>query len=199
MLSKELLEELYNGHRLSMAEIAKRLDCSQNKVAYWMEKYGIPRRDISEAIYQWHNPDGDPFEIREPVTENERRLFDLGVGLYIGEGTKKNPYGVLLANSDPQVIRAFVRFLYEICGVKAETVSAQINIFDDVDLESAQAYWEEVTGLPRSQFYKPTVRSSRGGTYENKSEYGTVTVSVHNTKLREIILDWCQEYLDKYG
>ncbi|MBI5347761.1 MAG: winged helix-turn-helix domain-containing protein, partial [Chloroflexi bacterium] len=34
-LSKELLEELYNEQRLSMAEIAERLDCSPNKVAYW--------------------------------------------------------------------------------------------------------------------------------------------------------------------
>src|SRR6185503_6697997 len=132
-LGKDLLEELYHQHRLSMAEIAGRLGCSQNKVAYWMEKHGIARRDIGEAIYQWHNPDGDPFEIREPETEDERRLFDLGLGLYIGEGTKKNPCGVLLANSDPQVIRAFLRFLCEICGVEVNAVFAQINIFDDVD------------------------------------------------------------------
>ena len=57
-LSKEVLEELYNEQRLSMAEIAERLGCSPNKVAYWMIKMG-PRRDISDAIME--NPDGDPF------------------------------------------------------------------------------------------------------------------------------------------
>lgn len=199
ILGKALLEALYNDDRLSMAEIAVRLGCSPNKVAYWMVKHGIARRGISQAVYQRCNPDGDPFEIREPVTEDERRLFDLGVGLYIGEGTKKNRCGVLLANSNPKVIRAFLRFLYEICGVKAGIVTAQINVFDDVDLETVQTYWEQVTGLPREQFYKPTVRPRRRGTYVNVSAHGTVTVIVNNTKLREIVLQWCDAYLDQYG
>ena len=46
-LGKNLLDALYNEEQLSMAEIAGRLGCSQNKVAYWMGKYGIARRDIS--------------------------------------------------------------------------------------------------------------------------------------------------------
>ncbi len=96
-LSKELLEKLYNEHRLSMAEIAGRLGCSQNKVAYWMVKYGIPRREINEAIYQWINPDGDPFSIKPLETEEERELLHLALGLYIGEGKKKSDADISIA------------------------------------------------------------------------------------------------------
>ncbi len=198
-LSKELLEELYNQQKLSMAEIAERLGCSQNKVAYWMEKHGIPRRDISEAIYQWINPNGDPFDVRLPVSENEHDLFRLAIGLYIGEGKKRGHKDVAIANTDPRVIRVFLKFLREICRVNEDKIWAWINIFDDVDLEMAQLYWEQVTRLLRSQFYRPTVRPRRGGTYLNVSEYGTLTVGVSNKKLLEMVLNWCDEYLSKYG
>jgi len=198
-LSKELLEELYNQQRLSMAEIAERLDCSQNKVAYWMVKYGIPRRDVSEAIYHWQNPEGDPFEIQESLSDEEQELFYLAIALYIGEGKKRDREQVSLSNTEPRVIRVFLKFLREICRVDENRIWAWINIFDDSSLKRAQEYWEEVTQLPRSQFYKPVVRARRGGTYLNVSEYGTLTVGVSNTRLREIVLQWCEDYLNKHS
>jgi len=194
-LSKELLEELYNEQRLSMAEIAERLSCSPNKVAYWMIKHDIPRRDVSEAIYLWQNPDGDPFEIHLPESDDERELFHLGIGLYIGEGGKKKEQEVSISNTDPRVIRAFIQFLSEICSVGLEDLFAEINVYDDVDLESVQRYWEAETGLSRSQFHKPMVRASRGGIYTAKSKVGTIKVGVYNTKLHSIIIDWCNEAL----
>ena len=197
MLSKDLLEELYNEHKLSMAEIAERLGCSQNKVAYWMVKHGLQRRDVSEAIYQWHHPDGNPFDIHLPETDDERELFYLAVGLYVGEG-KKRGHDVSLANTDAQVIRVFLRFLREICRVEESQLWGWINMFDDRNLEKAQRYWEDVTGLPRSQFYEPTVRPARGGSYLNISEFGTVTVGINNTVLRDIVLGWCRNHLNKF-
>ena len=198
-LSKDLLEELYHQQRLSMAEIAERLGCSPNKVVYWMTKHGIPRRDTSEAIYQWHNPDGDPFDIRQPKTDEERELFQLAIGLYIGEGKKLDRSEVAIGNANPRVIRVFMQFLGDICGVNRSDLFAIINVFDDVDLEEVQVYWEQTTGLPRSQFHKPTVRPSKGGTYTNKSKYGTATVGVYNIKLHRIIQQWCEEHLRKYS
>ncbi len=197
-LSKEFLEEMYYGQNLSMVEIAERLGCSSNKVVYWMDKYGIERRDVSEAIYQRRNPDGDPFDIRRLETEEEREFFQLTVGLYIGEGNKKTRSEVSISNTDPRVVRAFIQFLSDICGVKVNDLFAGINVFDDVDLEEVQTYWETVTGLPRSQFHKPTVRPSRGGTYTNKSKYGTVKVGIYNTKLHQIIQDWCDKSLEAF-
>jgi len=198
-LSKDLLVELYYEQGLSMAEIAEQLGCSVNKVVYWMNKHGIERRSLSEAIYRWHNRDDDPFDIHEPESDEERALFQLGVGLYIGEGAKRGRYQVSLSNTDPRVIRLFLRFLREICGVSERRIFAWINIFDDVDLEEAQTYWEEVTWLPRPQFYRSFVRPRRGGTYRNISRYGTIKVGVSNTELYDIVQEWCEEYLEEYS
>ena len=200
-ISKEQLEQLYCDKQFSMAEIAQALDCSINKVVYWMERYQIPRRHREEANYIKHNPDGDPFKIKSLETDDDRELFQLAIGLYIGEGTKgtKGNQRVRLANTNPQVIRAFLRFLRETCGVEEEKIFAWINIFDDVNLEEAQIYWEQVTGLPRSQFHKPMVRSSHGGNYKNKSKYGTLTVGINNSKLMGQISNWCKSTLQKFG
>lgn len=122
-ISKEELERLYLHEHFSMAEIAVHLGCSVNKVVYWMDRYGIARRHWDEASYVKHNPDGDPFVIKEPETDEERELFHLGIGLYIGEGTKSKQR-VILSNSDPQVIRTFLRFLREICRVEEKRIFA---------------------------------------------------------------------------
>jgi hypothetical protein len=181
-----------------MSEIATKLNCSVNKVAYWMERHQISRRYQDEASYIKHNRNGDPFKIKEPVTDAERELFQLAIGLYIGEGTKdKNR--VVLTNTDSQVIRTFLRFLREICGVEEKRIYAYLNIFDDVDVDKALDYWQGITGLSRSQFVKPTVRPSKGGSYRNKSVYGTLTVGVSNTKLAGQITKWSNEALNKFS
>jgi hypothetical protein len=197
-MSKDHLEQLYLRERLWMAEIAGKLGCSVNKVVYWMDRHQIPRRRQDEASYVKHNPTGDPFDIKELQTEGDRELFQLGIGLYIGEGTKARGK-VVLANTDSKVICAFLRFLREICQVEEKRIYAYLNVFDDVDLEEALDYWAQVTELPRSQFVKPTVRSSKGGSYNNKSRYGTLTVGVSNTKLSDRVNAWCKEALARFG
>jgi transposase-like protein len=197
-IGKEQLEQLYLRERLSMAEIANKLNCSENKVVYWMNRHEISRRSWDEASYIKHNPDGDPFEIKELETDEEHGLFQLGIGLYIGEGTKNNR-DVRLANTNPQVIRTFLRFLREICQVDESKIFAWLNIFDDTDLHQAQTFWKHVTGLPDSQFYKPTVRTSKGGNYLSKSEVGTLTLIVNNTRLAKQIRKWCENSLRQFS
>jgi len=48
--SKEELEDLYWNKELSLPEIAEKFDVSSSTPIYWMKKYGIPRRSMSEAL-----------------------------------------------------------------------------------------------------------------------------------------------------
>jgi hypothetical protein len=197
--SKEVLGLLYYERGLSMAQIAEQLACSVNKVAYWMDKHGLSRRDIGKAIYLRQNPTGDPFDIQIPKSEDELALFQLALGLYIGEGKKRDKEQVALSNSDPRVIRVFLRFLRQICGVNEKRIWAWINIFDDADLELAKEYWLYVTNLSPEQFHASVVRSRRKGTYNQLSKYGTLSVGISSTKLHEIVMQWSTDYLSRYG
>jgi hypothetical protein len=198
-LSKEILDCLYYERGLSVAQIAQQLECSTNKIVYWMDKYGLKRRDISSAVYLRQNPNGDPFNIQIPRSDEEWGLFHLALGLYIGEGKKRDREQVALSNSDPRVIRVFLRFLREICGVEENRIWAWINIFDDTDLPATEKFWLQVTNLLPEQFHKSIIRPSRGGTYRKTSEYGTLSVGVSSTRLHEIVKQWCNQYLSRFG
>jgi hypothetical protein len=181
-----------------MQQIARRCGCSVNKIVYWMDKYGFVRRGWSEATYVCRNPDGDPFTIRLPETIEERELFALAIGLYMGEGTKKGSHQVAMANSDPRILKIFLLFLEKFCGITKSIVSVWMNIYDDCDMEKARYWWANELGLDVAQFYNTAARTHRGGTYMKKSQYGTLTVSFQNTKLKLIIDQWCSEYYTKF-
>jgi hypothetical protein len=100
MLKKDILYKKYIQENKSIKTISKDLHCSESKVVYWMKKHNIKRRSISEAIYQIHNPKGDPFKFIEPKTKEEFFIYGLGLGLFMGEGNKKTNYGIRLGNTD---------------------------------------------------------------------------------------------------
>lgn len=196
-IEKDELARLYYDQRLSMEQIANQLGCSPHKVVYWMDQYGFERRSWSEATYVNRNRDGDPFAIRMPETPEEKELFALAIGLYMGEGAKKGQR-VILVNTNPAILRLFLVFLEQFCGVSRSKVKVWLNIFDDCDVDMAIRWWSNELNLNREQFYDTAARKSRGGSYTNKSKYGTLSVVFTNVKLKRIIDDWCSEYYEKF-
>lgn len=189
MIDRASLERLYLEDKLSMKSVAAALGCSQTKVQYWMNKYRIERRTISNAIYISHNPQGDPFVAAPIKTIEQAALHGLGIGLYWGEGNKANQYSVRLGNSDPELLKAFIRFLVELYGVDRGALRFGLQLFSDIDQETALAYWCQKLAMKPSQFYKITVTISGAiGTYRKKSQYGVVTVYYHNKKLRDVLV-----------
>ena len=135
------LKTLYIEQGYSMSQIAADLGCSLNKVDYWMRKYKINRRSRSEAVYIRKNPDGDPFEVRQIDTAERAKLFGLGIGLYWGEGNKANKHAVRIGNTDPGVIREFMKFLHECYGVSMSSLRFGLQLFSDVSQDEARRYW----------------------------------------------------------
>lgn len=190
---KEIVSLYVSGK--SAAEIGKGLGISWRKVIYLMDKHGIKRRSRSEAIYCKHNPNGDPFKIRKQLTLEQERLKAIALGLYWGESSKYNPISIRLTNSDPSLLRTFIKFLREVCGVNAEKIRLWLIIHPDISSEKAEEYWSYQLNVPLSQFSKTIVIDHHGnGTYKKKSIYGTATVCVHNMKLRQIIQRWLEDY-----
>lgn len=186
--SKKELFQLYHHQNKSTAEIASIYSCSENKINYWLSKHNISKRSISEAVYLKHNPDGDPFKVKHPSNKNEAFLFGLGLGLYWGEGTKKNKHAIRLGNTDPQLIKKFVEFMQYFYGVKIDKFRFGLQIFSDMSPQKTIRFWTKSLGVPAKQFYKTIVTPQKSlGTYREKTKYGVVTVYISNVKLRNII------------
>ena len=65
-----------------MFDVAKVFAVTPATVIYWMKKYNLGRRSSSESAYVKQNPDGDPFKIKDKLTDKDRELLLSGLMLY---------------------------------------------------------------------------------------------------------------------
>jgi DNA-binding Lrp family transcriptional regulator len=188
---KEKLFKYYFKENKSISDIARLLDKSENGINYWMKKYGFKKRSISEAIYLKNNPNGDPFKIKNPDSLYLAELKGFGLGLYWGEGNKKNKNSVKLANTDAGLINKFIEFLVKILGVDRCDMKFSLQVFNDIDPEEARKYWIKELNIEASQFYKTVTitQSNKTGTCKEKNKYGVVNIYYHNTKLRNVLVN----------
>jgi len=190
-LSFKKLTDLYIRKHKSAYEISSSVGCSENKINYWLRKYKIKKRTLSEAIYFKHNPGGNPFRIKNKLNKKEAELKGIGLGIYWGEGDKSsNNTSVRLSNTDPFLIRKFREFLRKIYKVKEKKISYGLVLFNDVKKSVAIDFWKQHLKIKREQLGKITIIPPQGkGRYKRKSKYGVLSLIFTNKKLKEQILD----------
>ncbi len=187
-MDKLKLEKLYLSKKLSSKEISRVCKCSEHKINYWLEKFNIKKRTISEAAYQRNNPTGDPFSFTTPENLKSMFLFGLGLGLFWGEGTKKSRHSLRLSNSDPTLLKKYVDFLIKIYHIDKNKLRFQIQTYDDLNIDTLILFWSKCLSVKKSQFYKSTILVRRGkGTYREKMKYGVVIVNFNNIKLKNLV------------
>ncbi len=189
--SKEILNEFYTERKKSVSEIGAVFKCSENRINYWLRKFNIQKRSLSDAMYLKNNPSGDPFLIKNPKTLEDAILMGLGLGLYWGEGNKKNKNSIRLGNTDPKLISKFIEFLTKIFGIRKTKLRFGLQIFNDMSPTDTLKFWLKELGefdISKEQFFKITVTPARSlGNYREKSKFGVLTVHFANTKLKKII------------
>ncbi|MDQ2686469.1 MAG: hypothetical protein M3Y28_01220 [Armatimonadota bacterium] len=119
--------------------------------------------------------------------------FMFGLALYIGEGSKTAPNELCLTNCDSGVIRHGLRFFLKI-GVPYQQIRCAIGIHPGLSKEAAQAYWQDVTGLPRNQFHTVREVASRAssGKKGHLQIYGTCQLRASVTKIRQKVHRWME-------
>lgn len=194
MIPKRVLIDLYVRRKLSAHAIASKLGCSEGRVNYWLSKHTIQKRSISDALYQNWNPSGDPFTIQPIKTLKQAMLYGLGIGLFWGEGTKSNKVTLRLGNTDPRLIKVFIKFLVELYEIDTRKLRFGLQIFSDMPQKQALRFWQKFLQVPSSQFQKVVVTPARSlGTYRNKTKHGVLTVYFNNKKLRDIICNTIED------
>jgi hypothetical protein len=185
-ITAERLHDLYVEQGHSVAEIARILACSQSKINYRLAKYGIAKRSISEAIYKKKNPNGDPFVEWKPISTADWYLWGLGLGLYWGEGTKRNSHEVRLGNTDPALVNTFIQFLERFYGIERAQLRFGLHLFPEQSASDVITQWCDALAVTPSQFFKTHVQKSGStGTYGRRAPYGVITVYFSNKKLRD--------------
>jgi predicted transcriptional regulator len=115
-------------------------------------------------------------------------LFISGITIYWGEGDRSSRHLIRVGNIDPYMIRLFVRFLREVCGVFKMKIRAHILIYPDLDMEKCKNFWIKKSGLSSENFNKTVVIKGRHKT--RRIPYGVCYVGVSSTYLKEKMSIW---------
>ena len=182
---------LYRDKFFSAQQIAEKLNLSSSKVRHILEKNGIKKRKISEAIRYLNITkfNKGTFKIKENLNVQEEKLLIAGVMLYWGEGTKSGNC-VTLSNSNPEMIVLYLKFLRNICGVSENRLRVLLHIYSDHDEEKIKHFWSYITKISVSQFSKTFIHKKKSGSYKKNSEYGTISLRYSDKQLLEIINGW---------
>lgn len=126
-------------------------------------------------------------------TLSKHELLLVGAALYWGEGGKKNTGVAGISNADPSVIRLMMRFFSEICEVSPEKFRGHVHTFSHLNAQKAEAYWSDVSGIPRKQFYKTYSKPSTASKGKKDSlPHGTFQIYVCDTRLFLTIMGWIE-------
>ncbi|HEY4511396.1 MAG TPA: hypothetical protein VJH55_00985 [Candidatus Paceibacterota bacterium] len=133
---------------------------------------------------------------------SERDLFMLGIGLYLGEGSKNNNQ-IRIINSDPKIIRLAIRWFREVCRLKNENFRIRIHIYPDCSPNECRKFWSKETGISESSFYECyTDRRVNKKIVSGKLPYGTAHLTVKSNGKKEFgvflsrkIMGWIEEVL----
>jgi transposase len=160
-------------------EIAAELGVSKGSVSLWVRD--MPRRGrLSYEEFRKRNSEGVAkyWAAERPVREarrqqisdsaaaqigelSDREILIAGAIAYWCEGSKNKPHRnsnrVIFINSDPGLIRLFLRFL-AVAGVTPDRLICRVHIHESADVEGARLFWQEMTGLPEDQFREPTLK-----------------------------------------
>lgn len=167
----------------------KRKEAGAKALAPWIQRNReLKKKDIDEQ-----NKQG----VRDISHITKRDLFMLGLGLYWGEGYKRGSQEWGFTNSDSDMIRVILVWLNKYYGISIERIIARltINLRYKNQTKRLMNTWAHETGIPISQFGRPTFISGYNGSKLNERTYlGTLRIKVRRgTSLRRRILASIEE------
>lgn len=187
------VRDLPRPERLSYEECRKRQDAAV--AAYWAAER--PRREAyRESIKTTARS-----ELRQLT---HREILIAGAIAYGCEGAKNKPGRprcdrVIFTNSDPAMIRFFIRFL-DVAGVERKDLVYRLQIHETADVQAAQRYWLEVIGADPAQFRRPSLKRHKPATNRTNvgEEYhGCMRIEVRRSlELFQRIEGWAQAVMD---
>lgn len=204
--------ELRLKKELSYGEIRKRLGVSKSTLSYWLKDFPLAEKRILELRrlgWQKGEVARERFRntMRKKREEKERQVYDkystrlsrvskeaffaAGLMLYQGEGNKRDPYRIVLANTDSKLITFFIKWLEQFLGVAKKHLKVQLHLYNNMNIPEEIDFWKNKLGLLDTQFYKSIVRKMKKNSfsYRESFRHGTCQISFSSgEKKRELMM-----------
>lgn len=135
----------------------------------------------------------------------KRDLWLLGIGLYLGEGSKSHE-NIRIINSDPEIIKIAIKWFHENCGLSNDNFTISIHIYPDNNIKKTIDFWSKITNIPIKQFGKTYIdkRTNKLGKNRRKLPYGTALLTIKANGRKEFgvvlhrrIMGWIDTILNQ--
>jgi transposase len=164
---------------LDYEEIAGALGVAKSSISLWVRDLPRParlsyeecRKRAAEGAHRYWAAERPVREAARAATREtataqigaltDREVVIAGAIAYWCEGGKSKAYTrsdrVIFTNSDPALIRFFLRFL-DVTGTPRRNLHFRVYIHENADVEAAQRFWIDVTEATADQFAVPTLK-----------------------------------------
>ncbi len=197
----------------TLQEIADELGVSRSSVSVWVRDVEFEREPRKRSVGQqrFGASRRAPNKLRRQKLEQIQRLLDegeetigelserdlliAGVALYAGEGAKTDG-AVGFANSDPRFIAFFCRWLRHFFDIDESRLRLRLYLHEEQDLQAANDYWSQVTGIPLEQFGKPYRAPNRRSVRRTKHPYGCPGIRYSCSRTHRAVMGLVHALLD---
>ncbi len=200
---------------LSIKQITKTVGVSQSSVSKWVRDIKLTEEQKNKLLSQnpFLNRQCAGAKKRKEAAKIEREKFQesgkqkakekswlhtVGCMLYWAEGSKTRNC-LIFSNSDPDMMKLFLRFLIEEIKVPKNDIAFSINVHlgNNLSLAEIENKWLGMLGLPTECLRKSTVSKlprMSSGKKKNKLPLGVARLAIHKTELVQHIYGALQEY-----
>ncbi|PIV31817.1 hypothetical protein COS33_01195 [Candidatus Wolfebacteria bacterium CG02_land_8_20_14_3_00_37_12] len=189
---KEALKLRRAGYSYTM--IREKLGVSKSTLSNWLINIPFrPNREVikkigqaklKSALYKQNMKFEDMARMKKEAAEevgklSKRDIFMLGIGLYIGEGSKAIEE-IRIVNSDPIIIKLAIKWLKKFCKLEKKHFKIAIHGYPDHNINKLIAFWSKETDLLIEQFGKTIIdtRKNKSLFKKRKLPYGTAHLYV---------------------
>lgn len=201
MLSLKEKAIYYRKKGFSYNMISQKIAVNKSTLSNWLNKIPfapnnevikrIGLQKLKSASFKHNQKMNEIAEMRTLAKKElgkitKRDLWILGIGLYLGEGSKS--YETLgFSNSDPEVIKIVVEWFKKNCGLKNDNFNPYIHAYPDNDIEETLTYWSKITGIPEKQFGKTYIdtRINKLRVKRKTLPYGTIDLRIRSYGQKE--------------
>ena len=173
------------AQNLTLQAIADQLGVSKSSVSLWVRdvpftpskrQYGPnrPNRLHDEKLAQIAALDAAGIDRIGLLSDDA--FLAAGIALYAGEGGKTDGE-VRFANTDPAMMSFFCAWLRRFFAIDEVRLRVRVYLHEGLDLDAAQQFWSDVTGVPLGQFGKAYRAKADPSIRHNKHEHGCGYVS----------------------
>jgi hypothetical protein len=187
------------------SEIKNRLGVGKGTLSAWLRDMPLSRERINELratsprrieryrMTMESKRNARLAEVYARVARNigtltNRELFIAGLFLYWGEGGKTKRYSITLSNTDPAMIRFYIKWLGGM-SVPRPKIKIRLQLYADMNISKETHYWQRVSNIPTSQIQKPYIKKNLYAEVIQKGfGHGTCNVIVDERDTSEYVL-----------